>query len=1233
MKRLIVPLLAGVFMLISGCSGPTPVTDFVKCQGDSFRVDLLDAFQVLPDNTPDAHLDQLRDWIWSTLLARLAARSSQPELLVGLIRQPVLRDEGWANFLEQPVGRSRSTIGKDGTVYVLVQRSEPHRTLEDVLEAVDREALALGQQPRALEVYGVDFQMDRAEAQVCKLGSRSAAWITAPEQGFRNRRVTSARELTDFLDGGTDLLTATFKIGDQGRPVLYLTGRQRSRTARAPITIQDLAALGREVRFVPLDRLPAARNLPEEIKADSRRLAAEIDGALRQAAAAGAELHLSGQDGPTQQLLQHVLAWKRQRPGVSTEELILSYRTQDSSDLGFSLDPKTDVAEALRRLDDLISALPSGARLLGVLQGWGTSAEEVLALATWSATDGSLQRLRTSLESLRAAVRRSDSRNGEKLLLEAEELSGDAPFTFLVRQALGTARYQSARYDGPLQGTAPAMTMFYTDLVAKLWAMDWQRSSPTGAVPGFVSVVAHRDSPVFCRDDAGVPSTRIWFGVRPEAYVRDGLFALRLAPGVTRLYARGSALGAGLSPEVEPAAPMQRFIRWWDRHYQDVAVWEPQYERLNQIVKWTLVRRMVETAGTDGLSFLSEVDPGRGQRFDRWMAAQNGLRWRGPVPLLERSSETTETLPLFTSEEYQTCGGPHTLSGGVSLPHTSDIADLPIRQADPRPYLRRLDPLHPATPLTGGSAHYDSLPVPGGRIDNLDTKVTPDGVSEDSALLTEVTIRGDSYALPAGQGPIRRRMEAFVSYGENRSVLRESRDGFGVARIQAEALASNKLRIAVHLGPQSAAQWLSRSVSARMQLGGHDLRSASREVAGDLPVRAVDDGRVIVTLATAEGEEKAFAVLGTGHEGRGPPGPRFLITAPQPVEIARSKGSDGSVELVLLTEAGEQSYLRDHHAAKIEEIDDPFARAVHDHLQAGDFAGARDAVAPQGATPRALARLAVEAAHQDRLDVLEPMVDRLTTNPEAVEEIRHLISELSYRHVELDRKGASAPLRQRLLANIIRLAVAVDRMTPREAAREQAREGDRLPSAYYRLAGGSPQLAHLPPVAYLPSAPTPPGQRYVRELIDLTNLSGDLPESLRFGDKQLRLVRGTAREPAESRVSSAVRRAEPSRLLSLAPSAGSGVRGIVWPLIVVVPCAEEGRVAVAPGDLFAPPACTRATGEERNDPAFLRQAWQAAAALFACDLNGDGQIGGGREEECKSAAVRAHAPVFEQASP
>ncbi len=1242
MRKALFLIFLGLAVLFEGCKKDPVQIDsgvFAQCQGDSFRIDLLDTTKALPDDTVDQQMDQLRDWVWTTLLARVSAQSSQPELLAGVSRQPLVRNDSLSHLLEQPVGRARSTVGKDGTVYVLVQRSDPGRVADDVLEAIDRESFFLGEGPKAVEVYGVDFNMETAEAQVCKLASVDKAWLEGAGSGFREGHVKTTKDLAAFLDRGTDLLSASCSIDDKDEPVLDLTGRQRSRTARAPMTVEHVAALNREIHYVPTEGLPSAKGLPEPAKEQARDMGDKIDSAWKEAQDAGASPQIKGEDASTQKILDQVLAWKSENPQVPAAELLLSYQVQGMGDLGFSLDTKTDLPQVLHHLDELNEALSQEPHLLPLLKSWGMSADEALDLAKSMTTrGGSLQDIRKSLASLRAALNGRDPLESEKILIEA------ASFSRIVRRALTSAQYQSARYDGPLQGTEPAMTMFYTDLLAKLWAMDWHRCSPTGQVPGFVSVIDYKNSAVSCEGDQGVDNTRIWFGPRQEAYARDQATALRLTPNATRLYALGSTLGAEFSEEVEPSADMLRFIRWWDRHYEDVADWEPQYELLNQLMKWTLVRRMVEASDSSGcLSFLDRVKSGPVQRFDHWVASQRDLRWRGPVPLLNRPSVATESLPLFESEGYQWCSNIVLLSGGVSLPRSSEFAELPVREADPLPYFRRLNSVKPTDPLASGGGHYASLKLPRGQIDSYDVVVGADGVSSEGRLISEVMVRDSSGFRPKDAGPIGQSKSFVVKPGGNEADIRELRDKFGVGRLSVLELKSATPRIKFFAGAETSAKRLGLEISWHLQTHERDLKSAAKEIAGGVPVMSLNDGRVAIGPLPGEEGEQAYAVLSSGGGVRGPPpeGPRYVVGEVEP-EPGGGEGGAGvggsgldgtggrrsSVEIILVEDKNAKPYFRRQGAVEVPDSN-PVAREVRERLDKGDLEGAEKAAAADDTPPRALTAIATEAVRRRRIDVVEAMVDRLVLHPEAAWEIRRTSKEVEVLRASLARGGkANEDACRRLSSCLLRLSIVADRLPPRDAARELARLGDQASPVFY--APNLPKFAHHPPIGYEPGHPPGPQQQEVLELVNSANRLADLPAQIRVGDFDFKLVHGSAPRPEaeRQRISPWVGSSERLPLLSMLVKPGTDY---VWPLPVVVRCVDRTSGQVATGASRWLPDCERPTGYGLTSAEAKEKAWKIAADLLACDLDRDGRISGPRERSCADSIRKENEPIFRSA--
>jgi hypothetical protein len=229
---------------------------------------------------------------------------------------------------------------------------------------------------------------------------------------------------------------------------------------------------------------------------------------------------------------------------------------------------------------------------------------------------------------------------------------------------------QCARYDGSLQGTPVGMNLFYTDLVAKLWAgVDYHRSAPVEQVHGYLSIPRFGPSlgPAFWEESLQLPSTRLWFGPRDEGY--------STTPDVDRVYfahlgARVYSAGSNpIFPGEESIAneSSRRVFGWWNRHFEHVADFEPQYHVLNQNMKWSILTGWL--LESDRAGFLGKVAVQKGLRFDHWMSQSNGLTLKHQVPFIPEDGwiSGTECIEILRSYPFPSQGRTGIISGGVSL--------------------------------------------------------------------------------------------------------------------------------------------------------------------------------------------------------------------------------------------------------------------------------------------------------------------------------------------------------------------------------------------------------------------------------------------------------------------------------------------------------------------------------------------------------------------------------------
>jgi hypothetical protein len=147
---------------------------------------------------------------------------------------------------------------------------------------------------------------------------------------------------------------------------------------------------------------------------------------------------------------------------------------------------------------------------------------------------------------------------------------------------------------------------------------------------------------------------------------------LLFARNATRVYAAGSN---PLNPGAETTAAVvsDAFLHWWNDHYEEIARHEPQYERLNQIMKWSLLINWLNHSKQNHLlGFLQPVSVNRNNWFPSWSQKQGERlrfqQWK-QIQFFDSGykGSKTESMPLLKSDKYDRFGQTRQLSGGVSL--------------------------------------------------------------------------------------------------------------------------------------------------------------------------------------------------------------------------------------------------------------------------------------------------------------------------------------------------------------------------------------------------------------------------------------------------------------------------------------------------------------------------------------------------------------------------------------
>jgi hypothetical protein len=326
------------------------------------------------------------------------------------------------------------------------------------------------------------------------------------------------------------------------------------------------------------------------------------------------------------------------------------------------------------------------------------------ALGAWFARSGAPAVLAFAKEhpgvvpddQVEAARRGIAARNPEALmnllgrLKDSGDKDGEKLSEFLFHQTRWLT-FQQARYDGGdrdgtrgLDGTEVGMTLFYCDLLAKLWAgLDFERSAPKRDIPDFRSMHDGGIAAIFRKQAESQPDTRLWFGPEDRAFqLTDRKQTLVLAWNAAQVFALGSDPRLGV--EIPPGPHVEASLGWFNDHYEEIARHEPQYQKLSSFMKWSLVASWLVAQEKEGmLSFLDGEPVEHKQWFPDWVKAHPELRFKSwdRIGFHERGYKgaPAESLPTLYSSSFYNYGDSDNpllrqrLSGGVGAPNPETI--------------------------------------------------------------------------------------------------------------------------------------------------------------------------------------------------------------------------------------------------------------------------------------------------------------------------------------------------------------------------------------------------------------------------------------------------------------------------------------------------------------------------------------------------------------------------------
>jgi len=555
--------------------------------------------------------DQIKDWLLTTVV--FEAGLSPSDLNQALFDLPPVR-YGYI----RPVGafeygdtRSRS-IG-NSRVVALIPKANVAGRLDALAQIADEARKNTGDKPTTLLTFEYEISPDHLSAEVTRRADVEGVSLFTEPAGYFETTVDSLENLRSFMARIDDLTYARLEPAG-----LRLGGRKVHSHRHHDISVDDAAALWSaqtklRTRNGEFERFVADKQQQFDARWSGRHYRYEYERVQLEAA----------RDADLAQI-EAAIDRERERLGVV-------------SHTGFSLDPSFVYSKVKSELNGK----------LGSVMVTASNGRIFPADVDRAADDAGIGKL----ESFYSLLQKVDKDVARGLALYLKTCCG----------------YQAARYDGALKGTEVGMVLFYTDLLAKLWALDYVSSAPDSHIPDFRSMSHTILSPIYAREFEVLPSTRLWFGVQPRGFSQqdDGVPSLMLAPVATRLYAASSD---SITPgkEVAPNAASAAFLGWWDDHYEEVARFEPEYERLNEIMKWSILISWLDDKGKlDALSPLQQVSFRTDNWFPDWVRTHPDLRFQrwDRIQFYPHDFAKTEALPLLQSDESV----PIPLRGGVSL--------------------------------------------------------------------------------------------------------------------------------------------------------------------------------------------------------------------------------------------------------------------------------------------------------------------------------------------------------------------------------------------------------------------------------------------------------------------------------------------------------------------------------------------------------------------------------------
>jgi hypothetical protein len=627
--------------------------------------------------------DQLRDWL---LLTAISGKGlSSEEVSQATYDLPTVRYNFMSPVANFEYGETRSRYIGDGRIVALVQKaSKLEQRKDDLAHIADKHRKDQGEKPKIIEVFEYEITPNKQSATITRREELDANKIFSSEYGYYETAINSQNDIRNFLSQADDITFAEVNGSS-----LTVGGRKIYSQKQPGISIENIAALwqsdsknanGSGFSLDPSFDYPSlkksldkAKPFLQSFKIDGKSVVSEQD-------IQKAEKGLSGNDVvPYRQLIDKFKKFIDSKQGI---QLLKEGKFGDEIKQEikpFFAQQEQEIKAEIKRYEDQYRAEIQAS--IQSLEKAGYSSEQIK-----SQIDTEVQQKQQKLAEIRKNIIKQ--KNEELASKEKEVFKSKFAKIDNFIASPGTQGFQSARYDGDLQGTEVGMVLFYTDLIAKIWALNYLDSTPNQVIPDFNPLTKIKVSSIYKEELDKLSQTRLWFGPQDKGFqvANDGNNLL-FARNAARIYAASSD---PLNPGKETTASVDSdaFLGWWNDHYEEVARHEPQYERLNQIMKWSLVINWLNRSNQgNSLNFLQGVSVKRDNWFPNWVKAEGkNLRFQQwqTISFFGKGYKgtKTETMPILASTSFKLFGRETLIKGGVSLPDQNTFkTSLPINKS------------------------------------------------------------------------------------------------------------------------------------------------------------------------------------------------------------------------------------------------------------------------------------------------------------------------------------------------------------------------------------------------------------------------------------------------------------------------------------------------------------------------------------------------------------------------